>query len=745
MATRTISNPGGTRNWNDTATWVEAVVPTAADDVVATGTSGNLVVTASSVCRSFVMTNYVGTLSGTGSWSVGDGTTGHFLLVSGMTRTYTGALTFVSTTTGNNITLGTKTLASSVVFNGVLGGWTLQDTFNNGPSDVGLTAGTLNTNGFTVTCSTFTISGSVAKTLTFGASPINCEGWAATGATNLVFNVGTSVITVTGYNTFGGGGLTYNSVVFVPTNLSINVNEANFFGNLTLNGSASTREGLSINANQTVTGTLTLNGNSAINRLLIQSNTVGTARTITAATVVVTNADFQDITGAGASSWNLSAATGGSGDCGGNSGIIFTTAATQTSTGTASFAWSTHGWTSRVPLPQDNVSIPNAFIATRVVTADMPRLGRSIIFSCSGSPTFTKNTANVIFGSLDLTGVGSIIEPHETTFAGRSSFTITSAGRTFTQSLRFHSPSGTYTLQDDLISTGVLVLVRGTLDANNKNVRISNLGGSGDLTRSLLMGNGTWELTSTDAISIWNFTSNISNLAFNNGGSTIKIIGSTTNIRTFSGLGLGYNNLWFSNATANGQLTITGSNTFADIRAGVEGNAQTLAFTAGTTTTVNTFTVSGTSGNLITIGSVTAANHTLTKAGGGIINREYLSISRSTATPANTWNTNNSINGGNNSGWIFVPIIGIRDQNRVPALLGVLNTDGITLIAPRISPTSHALKVGNATGGADFGTSIASRDGNRVTNMMAVSSADNKTPVALYVDSTYNLLINSDF
>lgn len=85
----------------------------------------------------------------------------------------------------------------------------------------------------------------------------------------------------------------------------------------------------------------------------------------------------------------------------------------------------------------------------------------------------------------------------------------------------------------------------------------------------------------------------------------------------------------------------------------------------------------------------------------------------------------------------------IRDQNRIPVILGVLNTDGVTLIAPRINPTSHSINVKDGQTGSDFGTSIAKRDGNRITNMMAVSSVDGVTPVALYTDSTYNLLINS--
>jgi len=45
----------------------------------------------------------------------------------------------------------------------------------------------------------------------------------------------------------------------------------------------------------------------------------------------------------------------------------------------------------------------------------------------------------------------------------------------------------------------------------------------------------------------------------------------------------------------------------------------------------------------------------LTKAGGGVMSGcDYLSISNSAVTPANTWYSgSNSVNGGNNTGWIF--------------------------------------------------------------------------------------------
>lgn len=61
MAIRTISNIGG--NFGSIATWVEGVVPTASDDIVATATSGPLTVNALYFCNSFNLTNYANTVT----------------------------------------------------------------------------------------------------------------------------------------------------------------------------------------------------------------------------------------------------------------------------------------------------------------------------------------------------------------------------------------------------------------------------------------------------------------------------------------------------------------------------------------------------------------------------------------------------------------------------------------------------------------------------------------------------------
>jgi hypothetical protein len=83
-----------------------------------------------------------------------------------------------------------------------------------------------------------------------------------------------------------------------------------------------------------------------------------------------------------------------------------------------------------------------------------------------------------------------------------------------------------------------------------------------------------------------------------------------------------------------------------------------------------------------------------------------------------------------------------RDDNNVPAIIAVLNTDGTTVAPVEINPTTHGLSVDNASTGTDQGPARALRDENFVPTMLAVSDADGVTPVSLYVDSSGKLLID---
>lgn len=83
-----------------------------------------------------------------------------------------------------------------------------------------------------------------------------------------------------------------------------------------------------------------------------------------------------------------------------------------------------------------------------------------------------------------------------------------------------------------------------------------------------------------------------------------------------------------------------------------------------------------------------------------------------------------------------------RDDNNVPTLIGVLNTDGSTVMQIKANPTTHSLAVNNGTTGTDQGPDHALRDENFVPTQLAVSSSDGVTLVPLYVDSDGRLLID---
>lgn len=103
---------------------------------------------------------------------------------------------------------------------------------------------------------------------------------------------------VLGACNFIGGGLTYNTVAFTNTGIS-NLQSANTFATLTFTGGASASTEYRVSANQTISGTLTLNGTTVAQRAVIRSNTLGTQRTLTAATVSSNGFfDLMDIIGA---------------------------------------------------------------------------------------------------------------------------------------------------------------------------------------------------------------------------------------------------------------------------------------------------------------------------------------------------------------------------------------------------------------------------------------------------------------
>ena len=84
-----------------------------------------------------------------------------------------------------------------------------------------------------------------------------------------------------------------------------------------------------------------------------------------------------------------------------------------------------------------------------------------------------------------------------------------------------------------------------------------------------------------------------------------------------------------------------------------------------------------------------------------------------------------------------------RDENSIATIIGVLDSNGTTISRVTADPTTHFLDVSDSDTGDDYGPDNATKDENNIPIMMAVSSSDDKTPVAVYVDSSGHLLVDS--
>jgi hypothetical protein len=240
------------------------------------------------------------------------------------------------------------------------------------------------------------------------------------------------------------------------------------------------------------------------------------------------------------------------------------------------------------------------------------------------------------------------------TFAGRGSQTITSAGKTFTQAFTINTPSGSVTLQDNLIlslsNLTVLIISQGTFDANSFNVTLSGaLGGVNSATstaKTIGIGSGTWFIGGSSTS--WSVTG--SNVTITGTGTISMTSGSS---KIFTGNNFSYAGITLNQGGA-GALTITGSNTFGNITNTVQ--PATITFAANSTQTVSNFSVSGTAGNLVTINSTVAGTRANLSKASGTVNVSFCSIRDSNATGGATWNaytSNGNVNVSNNLGWIF--------------------------------------------------------------------------------------------
>ena len=481
------------------------------------------------------------------------------------TTTSGAIINFLATTTGKTITTNNVTLGTMlVVLNGVGGGWTLGSAFT-ATNTFTVTAGAFSTSAsnYAFTPAAISSSNSNVRSISLNASTVTLSGTSPivfTTATNLTFSAGTSAITCSNASpTLTGGGQTLYNVTFssVATGTTT-ITGANTFNVLTQAAvAAAALRSVSLNADQTV-ATLTLSsGASAVTRTFVRSDTVGTQRTLTVATLTaISDVDFRDIVAAGASA--ASPWTGTRlGNCKNNSNITFGAGVTKylSTVSGVNATWSGTSWATSTggvpalnnfPLAQDTIIIDDS----GATVGDGLRTGNTITFDAawnmgtlnfSGRTVafnwFQGNSDPVIYGDVTLTTAMTMTTVTGTptwAFANQGTVqALDSAGLTIRLSqLIINSPSGGVSLTTNttvdlspIIApnvTGTVNLLAGTLTLNNNTLTTVVFGSSAATTRTLAFDTGKIIITGTNQ-TVWS-TSTSTNLTMT-GTRTVEVTG----------------------------------------------------------------------------------------------------------------------------------------------------------------------------------------------------------------------------
>lgn len=297
-------------------------------------TAGTVTISSGSTVKNLTLSNTAFTFSNQGVTIYGN----FSILGNAPTITGGGTITFAATSS-KTITTSNETLPYPIVFNGVGGSWTLQDslTINN---TITLTAGTLAAATYNMSAWGFSSSNSNTRTLNIGSGTFTLTSTLDDGLSDLVWDAGTSTnLTVigsgsisfaypTGVSLFEGGGASYPTINVAGPQLWITGN--NTFYNIT-NTISPTTVIFEADSTQTFTSDFDLNGTSG-NLVTIESRQIGVNFTLSksSGTVEVTFCSIKDSIATGGATWNAYTSNGNV-DNGNNTGWIFAIVAATSS------------------------------------------------------------------------------------------------------------------------------------------------------------------------------------------------------------------------------------------------------------------------------------------------------------------------------------------------------------------------------------------------------------------------------
>lgn len=281
------------------------------------------------------------------------------------------------------------------------------------------------------------------------------------------------------------------------------------------------------------------------------------------------------------------------------------------------------------------------------------------IVSCSGigandinftgfSGTLAGTGTIGIAGGLILSTGMTLTNSGSFTFTTSGSKTVDLKGKTLELNVTFNQ-SGTITLASDFTAgvTRTVNFLSGTLAFNGYKLKTGFFTNSNSNTRTLDMLNSTLELTGAGTVGAAGIVYNGSTstgLTIVNTNSLIKITSTDGYEKVFTGGSKSFNNIEY---TGTGRLTINSSNNFNNFK--VPNSGVPVYFQAGTTTTVVSSNVNGTSGALTTFRSTTSGTRFIFNQTGSTINWDYMDVKDMNNTSVAVANIGaHSVDSGNN-------------------------------------------------------------------------------------------------
>ena len=513
MATYYWVGGAGTWNGTNTANWstgsggaTGAGPPTNADDVIFdnnsdSGANFQVTLSTTAVCKDFTVASgaslpdRVITFSGTRM-----AVSGSFTAQNSANNVFTSAQIRLLGAGTHTFTSGARTISSTAFDVQGTGTYTQQDNLTIGSnSSFNFTAGTWDCNNFNINGGNWSSSGTTTREFKAGSGTLTFSGtgpWTATGS-NLTFTRGTSTISLSSSTaTFDGGGVTYYNVTFTGaagtsgggSTSTRAITGANTFNNLTFTAPSSAGVATYfIKADQTIQGTLTASGATAVRRLQVFCDQFdATQRTLSVATnAAMADTDFRGIVVTGTAAPLTGTRIG---NVGNNSGITFTAAADKYWNLAGTNTWSATGWAlssgaspavDNFPLAQDKVIFDNTNAAGMVVNNSAGDFAVGEIDMSARTNTMTLNITNMclyVCGNITLgTGVtwgGTGSDVFIIGYSGATR-TIQPNGQNMNSYFFFVVPSSTVQLLGDLTSTRAggsgfagVFLFSGTLDIN---------------------------------------------------------------------------------------------------------------------------------------------------------------------------------------------------------------------------------------------------------------------------------------